>query len=125
VDSKGLVVGSRNDLADFKLPYAHDHAPVPNLAEAVEAIRPTALIGVSTIAKAFDRETIEAMARFNERPVIFPFSNPTSRAACAGEEPAAWTKARALLASGSPFDPVTLDGKTFIPGQGNNVYIFP
>jgi malate dehydrogenase (oxaloacetate-decarboxylating)(NADP+) len=125
VDSKGLVVGSRNDLADFKLPYAHDHAPVPNLAEAVEAIRPTALIGVSTIAKAFDRGIIEAMARFNERPVIFPFSNPTSRAECTAEEAYAWTNGQAIFASGSPFDPVTLDGKTFIPGQGNNVYIFP
>jgi malate dehydrogenase (oxaloacetate-decarboxylating)(NADP+) len=125
VDSKGLVIAVRNDLADFKRPYAHEHAPVKSLAEAVDALRPTALIGVSTIPKAFDRRIIETMARLNERPIIFPFSNPTSRSECSAEEAYGWSDGRAVFASGSPFDPVTVNGKTFIPGQGNNVYIFP
>jgi malate dehydrogenase (oxaloacetate-decarboxylating)(NADP+) len=125
VDSKGLVIAVRNDLADFKRPYAHEHAPVASLAEAVDALRPTALIGVSTIPKAFDRGIIETMARLNERPIIFPFSNPTSRSECSAEEAYGWSDGRAVFASGSPFDPVTVNGKTFIPGQGNNVYIFP
>jgi malate dehydrogenase (oxaloacetate-decarboxylating)(NADP+) len=125
VDSKGLVIAVRNDLADFKRPYAHEHAPVASLAEAVDALRPTALIGVSTIPKAFDRRIIETMARLNERPIIFPFSNPTSRSECSAEEAYGWSDGRAVFASGSPFDPVTVNGKTFIPGQGNNVYIFP
>jgi len=125
VDSKGLVVASRNDLADFKQPYAHEHAVVASLAEAVEALRPTALIGVSTIAKAFDRGIIEAMARFNERPILFPFSNPTSCSECSAEEAYGWSDGRAIFASGSPFPPVTVNGRTFVPGQGNNVYIFP
>ncbi|QLH41148.1 MAG: NAD-dependent malic enzyme [Defluviicoccus sp.] len=125
VDSKGLVVAGRNHLEDHKRPYAHDHAPVATLAEAVDALKPTALIGVSTIPKAFDRGIIEAMARYNERPILFPFSNPTSRSECSAEEAYGWTNGRAVFASGSPFDPVTVNGQTFIPGQGNNVYIFP
>lgn len=125
VDSKGLVVAGRNHLEDHKRPYAHDHAPVATLAEAVDALKPTALIGVSTIPKAFDRGIIEAMARYNERPILFPFSNPTSRSECSAEEAYGWTEGRAVFASGSPFDPVTVNGQTFIPGQGNNVYIFP
>ena len=125
VDSKGLVVASRNDLVDFKRPYAHEHAPVATFADAVEAIRPTAIIGVSTIPKAVDRGIIEAMARFNERPIIFPYSNPTSRAECSAEEAYSWSDGRAIFASGSPFAPVTVNGRTFVPGQGNNVYIFP
>ncbi len=124
-DSKGLVVSSRQDLAEFKEPYAHDHPPVRGFVDAIEAIRPTAIIGVSTIPKAFNQQVIEAMARINERPIIFPYSNPTSHAECSAEEAYKWSGGRAIFASGSPFDPVTYNGKTFIPGQGNNVYIFP
>ena len=125
-DSKGLVVSSRrSELAEFKRPYAHEHAPVADFAAAIEAIRPTAIIGVSTIAKAFNQQVIETMARLNERPIIFPYSNPTSRAECSAEEAYTWSGGRAIFASGSPFDPVDYNGRTFIPGQGNNVYIFP
>ena len=125
-DSKGLVTSERAaELADFKKAYAHDHAPVPDFIGAIEAIRPTAIIGVSTIAKAFDQRVIEAMARINERPIIFPYSNPTSRSECTAEEAYTWSQGRAIFASGSPFAPVHYNGKTLVPGQGNNVYIFP
>ena len=124
-DSKGLVVTSRTDLAGFKRPYAQDHAPASELAEAIEATRPTAIIGVSTTPKAFNQKVIEAMARINERPIIFPYSNPTSHSECTAEEAYTWSGGRAIFASGSPFAPVDYDGKVLVPGQGNNVYIFP
>ena len=124
-DINGLVVRSRTDLADFQKPFAQDHAPVSTFVEAVEALRPTAIIGVSTVPKLFTREVIEAMARINERPIIFPYSNPTSRSECTAEEAYRWSDGRAVFASGSPFPPVEIAGRRFVPGQGNNVYIFP
>jgi malate dehydrogenase (oxaloacetate-decarboxylating)(NADP+) len=125
VDSQGLVVKSREGLAAHKLPYAHDHAPVATLAEAVEALKPTVLIGVAGAAKAFTKEIVEKMSAYNKRPVIFALSNPTSKTECTAEEAYSWSGGRAIFASGSPFPPVHLDGKTFVPDQGNNVYIFP
>ena len=125
VDSQGLVVRSRPGLAGHKLPFAHEHAPVATLAEAVETLRPTVLIGVSSAARAFTREIVGRMAEYNEKPVIFALSNPTSRAECTAEEAYEWSDGRAIFASGSPFAPVTHKGRTLVPGQGNNVYIFP
>ena len=125
VDSKGLVVKSRTDLASHKLHYAHDVPGCPDLLSAIHALKPTALIGVSTISKAFNREVVEAMGRYNERPIVFALSNPTSKAECSAEEAYGWTQGRAIYASGSPFPPVTYGGRVFIPGQGNNAYIFP
>jgi malate dehydrogenase (oxaloacetate-decarboxylating)(NADP+) len=125
MDSKGLVVKSREKLAEHKLAYAHDHPMAEDLLDAVESLKPTALIGVSGMPKTFTRPVVEAMARLNERPIIFALSNPTSKAECTAEEAYTWTKGRAIYASGSPFDPVTLDGRTHVPGQGNNAYIFP
>ena len=124
-DSQGVVVSSRTGLAGFKKPYAHDHAPVPDFLAAVEAIQPTAIIGVSAIAGAFNQQVIQAMARINERPIIFAYSNPTSHSECTAEEAYTWSQGRAIFASGSPFAPVHYGGKTLVPGQGNNVYIFP
>ena len=124
-DINGLIVRSRTDLAEFQKPFAHEHTPVKAFVEAVEAIKPTAIIGVSAVPKLFTQPVIEAMARINERPIIFPYSNPTSRSECTAEEAYKWSNGRAVFASGSPFPPVQIDGKTLVPGQGNNVYIFP
>jgi malate dehydrogenase (oxaloacetate-decarboxylating)(NADP+) len=124
-DVNGLLVKSRGDLADFQKPFALDHAPVSTFIEAVKAIRPTGIIGVSTVPKLFNREVIEAMAEINERPIIFPYSNPTSCSECTAEEAYRWSAGGVIFASGSPFPPVEIEGRTFVPGQGNNVYIFP
>jgi malate dehydrogenase (oxaloacetate-decarboxylating)(NADP+) len=124
-DVKGLVVKARTDLADFQKPFAHDHAPVSKFVDAIEAIKPTTIIGVSTVPKLFNQPVIEAMSRVNERPIIFPYSNPTSRSECTAEEAYQWSNGKAIFASGSPFGPVQFGGRTFVPGQGNNVYIFP
>jgi malate dehydrogenase (oxaloacetate-decarboxylating)(NADP+) len=125
VDSRGLVVKARADLAEHKQPYAHDHAPVANFPAAVKMLRPTAIIGVAAVGGTFTREVLEEMARVNERPIVFALSNPTSKSECTAEEAYRHTGGRALFACGSPFDPVTLDGRTFVPRQGNNSYIFP
>jgi malate dehydrogenase (oxaloacetate-decarboxylating)(NADP+) len=125
VDTKGLVVRSRADLAPHKLRFAHDAPPVADLLGAVKAVRPTALVGVSTVPKAFDQAVIEEMSRLNARPMIFALSNPTSKSECSAEEAYRWSKGQAIFASGSPFPPCLLDGRTFVPGQGNNSYIFP
>jgi malate dehydrogenase (oxaloacetate-decarboxylating)(NADP+) len=124
-DVNGLLETSRRDLADFQKPYAHSHPPTRDFVQAIEAIKPNAIIGVSTVAKAFNQRVIEAMSSVNERPIIFPYSNPTSHSECTAEEAYRWSEGRAIFASGSPFPPVRSNGKTFVPGQGNNVYIFP
>jgi malate dehydrogenase (oxaloacetate-decarboxylating)(NADP+) len=125
LDSKGLLESRRTGLRDFQQPYAHPHGPAPDLLSAVESLRPTALVGVSTVPKLFNRSVIEAMARINGRPILFPLSNPTSRSECTAEEAYQWSDGRAVFAGGSPFPPVQYGGKTFVPGQGNNVYVFP
>ncbi|GFP86734.1 NADP-dependent malic enzyme [Phtheirospermum japonicum] len=126
VDSKGLIVNSRKEsLQHFKKPWAHEHEPVCNLLDAVKAIKPVALIGTSGVGKTFTRDVVEAMASFNERPLIMALSNPTSQSECTAEEAYTWTEGRAIFASGSPFDPVEFNGKTFVPGQANNAYVFP
>jgi malate dehydrogenase (oxaloacetate-decarboxylating)(NADP+) len=125
VDRGGLVVKSRTGLADYKLPYAHDHPPAPDLLAAVRALRPTALVGVSAQAGTFTEEVILAMTRINPRPIVFPLSNPTSKSECTAEDAYRWSSGKAVFASGSPFDPVTVDGRVLVPGQGNNAYIFP
>ncbi|MFQ6673313.1 MAG: NAD-dependent malic enzyme [Fidelibacterota bacterium] len=125
VDSRGLVVKSRDKLQEHKLAYAHDYEFLPDLLSAVEELKPTALMGVSGQPQTFTQSIVEAMSKHNERPIIFALSNPTSKAECTAEQAYAWSEGRAIFASGSPFDPVTLNGKTYVPGQGNNVYVFP
>lgn len=124
-DIHGLLQSERTDLADFQQPFAHKHAPVDNFVAAINSIKPTAIIGVSTVGKAFNQQVIEAMATINERPIIFPYSNPTDHSECTAEEAYNWSEGRAVFASGSPFPPVHYKDQIFIPGQGNNVYIFP
>jgi malate dehydrogenase (oxaloacetate-decarboxylating)(NADP+) len=125
VDSKGLIVKGREGLVEHKLHYAHDHAPCADLLSAVKAIQPTMLVGVSGQPRTFTEEIVKTVGSFNNRPVIFALSNPTSKAECTAEEAYKWTDGRAIFASGSPFAPVTLNGKLHVPGQGNNAYIFP
>jgi malate dehydrogenase (oxaloacetate-decarboxylating)(NADP+) len=124
-DSKGLVVASREDLSAHKRPYAHQHAQITSLVEAIHDLRPTALLGLSTRGGAFTAEVLGAMAEVNQRPVIFALSNPTSKSECTAEEAYRHTGGRAVFASGSPFDPVEIEGRRLVPGQGNNAYIFP
>jgi malate dehydrogenase (oxaloacetate-decarboxylating)(NADP+) len=124
-DVKGLLVTSRDDLAGFQRAFAQDQPPISTFVEAVKALKPTGIIGVSGIPKLFTREVIETMAGLNRRPIIFPYSNPTSRSECSAEEAYRWSDGRAIFASGSPFPPVDIGGRKFVPNQGNNVYIFP
>ncbi len=125
VDSKGLVESSRNDLASHKRRFAHDHAPTRSLLEAVETLKPHALIGVSGTPGTFTTPVLEAMARHHPRPVVMALSNPTSKAECTAREAYTATDGHAVFASGSPFAPVTHKRRTHVPGQGNNAYIFP
>ena len=125
VDSRGLVVRARADLTEHKLPYAHEHAPIGDFLTAIRTLKPTAIIGVAAVGGMFSSEVLQAMAELNERPIVFALSNPTSRAECTAEEAYRYTSGRALFACGSPYNPVKLDGRTFVPRQGNNSYIFP
>ena len=125
-DSKGLVTKSRMDeLAAHKKPFAHDYAKCTDFVEAIKMIKPTGIIGVAAQPRTFTTEVLEEMSKLNERPIIFALSNPTSRAECTAEEAYRVTKGKALYASGSPFAPAEYEGKTFVPRQGNNSYVFP
>ena len=124
-DINGLLEPSRTDLFDFQKPYAHQHPPSRDFAALVKELRPTILIGVSTAGKTFTKQVVEAMASVNERPIIFALSNPTDHAECSAEEAYNWSDGRALYAAGVQFQPVRYKGKTIVPGQCNNLYVFP
>jgi malate dehydrogenase (oxaloacetate-decarboxylating)(NADP+) len=124
-DINGLLESTRKDLVDFQKPYAHQHAPTRDFVAAIESIKPTTIIGVSTIGGAFSQKVVESMARINERPVILALSNPTEHAECTAEQAYTWSKGKAIYAAGVQFEPVRYGGKTFLPGQANNFYIFP
>ena len=125
VDSKGLVVKDRAALNAEKMRYAHPHAQVGDFLSAIKALKPTAIIGVAAVGGTFTPEVLRTMAEINKQPIVFALSNPTSKAECSAEEAYLHTGGRALFACGSPYDPVTMNGKTFVPRQGNNSYIFP
>ena len=124
-DINGLLEDTRKDLFDFQKPYAHKHAPTRDFVAAIESIKPTTIIGVSTMGGAFTQKVVEAMSRLNERPVIMALSNPTEHAECTPEQAYTWSKGKAIYAAGVQFPPVHLNGQTFLPGQANNFYIFP
>jgi malate dehydrogenase (oxaloacetate-decarboxylating)(NADP+) len=124
-DVNGLLESTRKDLVDFQKPYAHEHAPTRDFVAAIESIKPTTIIGVSTIGGAFSQKVVETMARINERPVILALSNPTEHAECTAEQAYTWSNGKAIYAAGVQFEPVHYNGQTFLPGQANNFYIFP
>jgi malic enzyme len=134
-DSQGLVTKSRTNLEDFKANYARDVAEVAEfkcndkskitLLETVKNVKPTILLGTSGTPGTFSKEVVEEMARINERPIIFPLSNPTSKSECTAEEAITWSQGRAIVATGSPFAPVVCNGTRHRIGQGNNAFIFP
>ena len=125
VDTQGLLVADRDSIAPHKQRYAREQPHISNFLEAVQTVKPTVILGLSGQPGSFSKDIIEAMAEINERPVIFALSNPTSKAECTAEQAYNWSDGRAIFASGSPFDAVTIGNQTFVPGQGNNVYIFP
>lgn len=126
VDIDGLLAKGRPEgkLGGHKWYYAKDHEVMKDFTEIVKTVRPSILIGASAVGGAFKPEILEMMGEFNERPIIFALSNPTSKAECTAEQAYNHTKGRCIFASGSPFDPVEYNGQTFYPGQGNNVIFF-
>jgi malate dehydrogenase (oxaloacetate-decarboxylating)(NADP+) len=124
-DINGLLETTRTDLVDFQKPYSHKHAPTRDFVAAIESIKPTTIIGVSTIGGAFTQKVIESLSRINERPVILALSNPTDKAECTPEQAYGWSTGKAIYAAGVQFPPVQVNGKTYLSGQANNFYIFP
>ncbi|XP_043192941.1 NADP-dependent malic enzyme-like isoform X2 [Amphibalanus amphitrite] len=127
IDSRGLIVKNRpaGGVVGHKVEFAQDMPPMKEIAEVVDRVRPTALIGAAAQSGAFTPEILKKMGEINKEPIIFALSNPTSKAECTAQQAYEATEGRAIFASGSPFDPVTINGKTLYPGQGNNAYIFP
>jgi malate dehydrogenase (oxaloacetate-decarboxylating)(NADP+) len=124
-DSQGLLVAGRDNCPSQKRHFAHEHAHLSDFAEAVRVLQPTAIIGCAGQPQVFTQEVIQAMAQLNERPIVFALSNPTVKAECTAQQAYEWSEERAIFASGSPFEPVQIGNKTYVPGQGNNAYIFP
>lgn len=124
VDIKGLIESNRTDLMPHNIPYAHNFQPL-SFIEAIKEVKPNILIGATGAFGAFTQEVVQEMTAINEHPVIFALSNPTSKAECTAEQAYRWSKGKAVFASGSPFDKVEYNGKTFHPAQGNNAYVFP
>jgi len=126
-DSRGLIVKDRpsGGISGHKISFQQDLPPMDELIDIVKGVKPTVLIGAAAIPRVFTTEILQEMGKMNDRPIIFALSNPTSKAECTAEEAYNETDGRCVFASGSPFDPVTVGGRTFHPGQGNNAYIFP
>src|SRR5262249_45516458 len=120
-DINGLLVTSRTDLAGFQKPFAQEAPPISTFVEAVEALKPTGIIGVSTVPQLSNHKVTGPMARTNQPPIFSPYSNPPPLSKCSAEEPYRGPAGRAFFASGSPFPPVEIAGRHFVPGQGNNV----
>lgn len=124
-DVNGLLDANRDDLSPSQKVYAKDLPATKSLEDSVKAFRPTTLIGVSTTHGLFTQGVVKAVTANTDRPIIFPLSNPTDKAECTPEQAYAWTDGKALFAAGVQFPDVTVNGKTYHPGQANNFYIFP
>jgi malate dehydrogenase (oxaloacetate-decarboxylating)(NADP+) len=120
-----VLKNMRNDLIPEQKAYAHKHAPTHDLVATVDSIKPSILIGVSTIGKAFTRDVVENMSKVNERSIIFALSNPTVHAECTPEEAYNWSRGKAIYAVGVQFPPLHYNGNTYLPGQANNFYAYP
>ncbi|KAF8464875.1 hypothetical protein BDZ91DRAFT_795375 [Kalaharituber pfeilii] len=129
VDSKGLVTNDRGDrLAEHKVFFSRDDnngQQFETLEAVVDYVKPTALIGLCTTGGVFTESIIKKMATMNERPMIFPLSNPVHKSECTFEQAMKWTDGKVIFASGSPFPAYTHNGVEHVPGQGNNMYVFP
>ncbi|KIY67461.1 hypothetical protein CYLTODRAFT_397023 [Cylindrobasidium torrendii FP15055 ss-10] len=128
VDSQGLVFNTRGKLPNHKQCFSRRDYEGPRMTDLVDIInyvKPTALLGLSTISDAFSPGVIQAMAANNPRPIIFPLSNPVRLSECTFKSAVEHSNGRVLFASGSPFDAIQHDGKMLHAGQGNNMYIFP
>lgn len=127
MDIDGLLTTGRKEgsLEGHKVYYAKEYPAMRNLQEVIESLKPSVLIGASAAGGIFTPEVLQTMASFNDRPVIFALSNPTSKAECTAEQAYKYTEGRCIFSSGSPFPPVEVNGKIYKPGQGNNAYIFP
>jgi malate dehydrogenase (oxaloacetate-decarboxylating)(NADP+) len=124
-DVNGLIEPSRTDLNGQQRRYAHPHSPSKDFVAVIDSLKPTMLVGVSTVGKAFTKQVVERMAQLNERPIIFALSNPTDHAECTAQEAYQWSNGKAIYAAGVQFDPVQIKDETYHPGQANNFYIFP
>ncbi|MDH3623039.1 MAG: NAD-dependent malic enzyme [Myxococcales bacterium] len=133
LDSKGLLLEDR-EMEEYKRAYAHNRANIadwkfegdaPDLVETIQNAKATVLLGLSGRAGAFDEAVVRAMADNHKWPIIFPLSNPTSSAEATPEDIFRWTDGQAIVATGSPFEPVRMGGVTHPIGQGNNAFIFP
>ncbi|PAE15528.1 NAD-dependent malic enzyme [Virgibacillus sp. 7505] len=134
IDQRGLLTDDMDGIADFQKPYLRPADEVKDwnkedgiigLAEVIRQVKPTILIGTSGQAGAFSAEIIKEMAKHVENPVIMPMSNPTPLAEAIPKDLLEWTDGKALIATGSPFDPVEYKGTTYHIGQANNAFAFP
>lgn len=128
IDSQGMITADRPKLQAHKIYFArkdYSGPPLKNLLDIIDYVKPTALVGLSTMRGAFTKEAVEKMAELNPRPIIFPLSNPVSLSECEFKDAIEWTDGKVIFASGSPFLPYTYKGKEYYPGQGNNMYVFP
>ena len=104
--------------------YARDDDDSLQVVDVIKKYKPNVIIGVTAVG-LFTEDIVREMAANNERPIVFPLSNPTAKAECTAEQAYEWTDGRCIFASGSPFDPVTMENRTYYPSQCNNMYIFP
>jgi len=128
LDKDGLLGRVRESLSDAQLPFARLEDDFPDkmtLVDVVKKVKPTILLGLSGVGGAFPEEAVREMAKHVERPIVFPLSNPDTRSECTGQQAFDWTDGRGIVATGSPFSPVNINGKTLFPCQGNNMFIFP
>ncbi|MBF6331976.1 NAD-dependent malic enzyme [Nocardia transvalensis] len=132
VDKQGLLVDDMTDLRDYQKPYARPRSQVSgwdtgkiDLATVVDRVRPTILVGTSTVGGAFTEPILRTMAKYVERPMIFPLSNPTERIEARPADVIRWTDGRGLVATGTPWEPVDFKGTTFRIGQANNFLVYP